>query len=157
MRAGATALHAPGRAIASGVSVGGAGAGACFGFTTAGAAASRAFFAALRAAKGSGWLIRLHEKGGKQHMMPCHHALAEALHAYIAAAGIGADKKAFLFRTSRGHGGIALADQPMTQVDAWRWASARAGRCGCKRRSPPSGRHWREITRGRRNAALNWH
>jgi integrase len=24
--------------------------------------------------KGSGWLIRLHEKGGKQHMMPCHHA-----------------------------------------------------------------------------------
>jgi hypothetical protein len=54
--------------------------------------------------KGSGWLIRLHEKGGKQHMMPCHHALAEALHAYIAAAGIGADKKAFLFRTGRGHG-----------------------------------------------------
>jgi integrase len=78
--------------------------------------------------KGSGWLIRLHEKGGKQHMMPCHHALAGALHAYIAAAGIAADKKAFLFRTSRGHGGIALADQPMTQVDAWRmvrkWALA---------------------------------
>jgi integrase len=56
----------------------------------------------------------------KQHTMPCHHALSEALHAYIAAAGIGADKKAFLFRTSRGHGGTALADQPMTQVDAWR-------------------------------------
>jgi hypothetical protein len=36
------------------------------------------------------------------------------------AAGIGADKKGFLFRTSRGHGGTALADQPMTQVDAWR-------------------------------------
>jgi site-specific recombinase XerD len=43
--------------------------------------------------KGSGWLIRLHEKGGKQHMMPCHHALAEALHAYIAAAGIAADRR----------------------------------------------------------------
>jgi hypothetical protein len=26
--------------------------------------------------KGSGWLIRLHEKGAKQHMMPCHHAFA---------------------------------------------------------------------------------
>jgi site-specific recombinase XerD len=76
--------------------------------------------------KGSGWLIRLHEKGGKQHMMPCHPALAEALHAYIAAAGIAADKKAFLFRTSRGHGGIALADQPMTQVDAWRMVRKRA-------------------------------
>ena len=25
--------------------------------------------------KGSGWLIRLHEKGGKHHTMPCHHAL----------------------------------------------------------------------------------
>jgi hypothetical protein len=38
-------------------------------------------------------------------MMPCHHALAETLHAYIAAAGIAADKKAYLFRTSRGHSG----------------------------------------------------
>jgi site-specific recombinase XerD len=33
--------------------------------------------------KAAGWLIRPHEKGGKQHMIPCHHALAEALHAYI--------------------------------------------------------------------------
>jgi integrase len=92
--------------------------------------------------KGSGWLIRLHEKGGKQHMMPCHHALAEALHAYIAAAGIGADKKAFLFRTSRGHGGTALADQPMTQVDALaHGAQARArGRHHGADRQPRSGR-----------------
>jgi site-specific recombinase XerD len=77
-------------------------------------------------AKGAGWLIRLHEKGGKQHMMPCHHALADALHAYIAAAGIGDDKKGFLFRTSRGHGGAVLSDQPMTQVDAWRMVRKRA-------------------------------
>ena len=44
--------------------------------------------------KGSGSLIRLNENGGKQHMMPCHHALA-----YIAAAGIGppAGEKAYLF------------------------------------------------------------
>src|ERR1700683_1831592 len=76
--------------------------------------------------KGWGWLIRLHEKGGKQHMMPCHHALAEALHAYIAAAGIAEDKKGFLFRTSRGHGGTVLADQPMTQVDPWRMVRKRA-------------------------------
>jgi integrase len=32
--------------------------------------------------RGPGWTIRLHEKGGKHHIMPCHHALAEALHAY---------------------------------------------------------------------------
>jgi site-specific recombinase XerD len=77
-------------------------------------------------AKGSGWLTRLHEKGGKQHMMPCHHALAEVLRAYIDAAGIGEDKKGFMFRTSRGHGGTALADQPMAQADAWRMVRKRA-------------------------------
>jgi integrase len=75
--------------------------------------------------KGTGWLIRLHEKGGKQQM-PCHHALAEALHAYIAAASIAADKKGLLFRTSRGHTGTVLSDQPMTQVDAWRMVRKRA-------------------------------
>jgi site-specific recombinase XerD len=31
--------------------------------------------------RGAGWTVRLHEKGGKQHAMPCHHSLAEALHA----------------------------------------------------------------------------
>jgi site-specific recombinase XerD len=25
--------------------------------------------------RGAGWSIRLHEKGGKQHVMPCHHSL----------------------------------------------------------------------------------
>jgi integrase len=35
-------------------------------------------------------------------------------------------QQAFLFRTSRGHGGTALADQPMTQVDAWRMVRKRA-------------------------------
>ena len=77
-------------------------------------------------AKGSGWLIRLHEKGGKQHMMPCHHALAEALHAYITAAGIGEEKKRFLFGTSRGHDGTVLSDRPMAQADAWRMVRKRA-------------------------------
>jgi hypothetical protein len=48
-------------------------------------------------------VLRLHEKGGKHHAMPCHHALAEALHAYIAAAGVAEDRKGWLFRTSRGH------------------------------------------------------
>ena len=31
--------------------------------------------------------------------MPCHHALAEALRAYIDAAGIAEDRKGWLFRT----------------------------------------------------------
>lgn len=30
--------------------------------------------------------VRLHEKGGKRHEMPCHHTLEETMHAYIAGA-----------------------------------------------------------------------
>jgi integrase len=52
--------------------------------------------------KGAGWQVQLHEKGGKQHAMPCHHALAEALRAYIDAAGIAEDRKGWLFRTTPG-------------------------------------------------------
>jgi site-specific recombinase XerD len=63
--------------------------------------------------RNAGWTIRLHEKGGKQHAMPCHHALAEALHAYINAAGIAEDPKGILFRTASGHNGNALSDQAM--------------------------------------------
>ena len=44
--------------------------------------------------QGASWRLRLHEKGGKHHTMPCHHALAEALHAYIAAAGIAGTSRA---------------------------------------------------------------
>jgi site-specific recombinase XerD len=76
--------------------------------------------------KGAGWEIRLHEKGGKHHVMPCHHALAEALRAYIDAAHIAEDRKGFLFRTSPGHNAAALTDQPMAQADAWRMIRRRA-------------------------------
>jgi site-specific recombinase XerD len=47
--------------------------------------------------QGAGYRLRLHEKGGKHHEMPCHHALAEALHAYIGGAGITEDKKGWLW------------------------------------------------------------
>src|SRR3954449_13562628 len=63
--------------------------------------------------RGAAWSIRLHEKGGKDHTMPCHHVLAEALHAYIGAAGIADDRKGWLFRTARGHKGSALSEKPM--------------------------------------------
>jgi integrase len=80
--------------------------------------------------QGAGWAIRLHEKGGKPHRMPCHHALAEALLAYIEAAGIAGDRKGFLFRTARGHAGTTLAARPMTQPDAWRMVRRRAAAAG---------------------------
>jgi site-specific recombinase XerD len=80
--------------------------------------------------KGSSWRLRLHEKGGKQHEMPCHHALAEALHAYIAAAGIAEDRQGWLFRTSPRHNAALLTDQPMDQKDAWRMIRRRAAAAG---------------------------
>jgi site-specific recombinase XerD len=80
--------------------------------------------------KATGWQLRLHEKGGKHHTMPCHHALAEALRAYIAVAGIAEDRKGWLFRTSRGHTATALSEQPMTQPDAWRMIRRRAAAAG---------------------------
>jgi site-specific recombinase XerD len=80
--------------------------------------------------QGAGWQLRLHEKGGKEHAMPCHHALAESLRAYISAAGIAEDRKGWLFRTSRGHNATALSDQPMGQTDAWRMIRRRATAVG---------------------------
>ncbi len=44
------------------------------------------------------WL-RLHEKGGKEHKMPCHHNLEEYLTAYIDGCGLRDDPKGPLFRT----------------------------------------------------------
>ena len=88
--------------------------------------------------KGAGWQVLLHEKGGKEQAMPCHHALAEALHAYIAAAGIAEDRKGCLFRTSRGHTATVLSDQPMSQPDAWRMIRRRTLAVGIK---APIGNH----------------
>jgi integrase len=82
--------------------------------------------------RGAAWTLRLHEKGGKHHVMPCHHALAEELHAYIAAAGIGDDRNGWLFRTSKGTKGATLSALPMTQADAWRMVRRRAEDAGIK-------------------------
>jgi site-specific recombinase XerD len=46
------------------------------------------------------WL-RLHEKGGKRHDVPCHHNLTEYLDDWIQAAEIAGDKKGPLFRAIR--------------------------------------------------------
>ena len=80
--------------------------------------------------RGAGWSVRLHEKGGKHHTMPCHHALAEALHTYIDAAGLADDRKGWLFRTARGHNGKVLSANPITQPDAWRMIRRRAVAAG---------------------------
>jgi site-specific recombinase XerD len=88
--------------------------------------------------KGAGWQIQLHEKGGKQHVMPCHHALAEELRAYIDAAGIAEDRKGYLFRTAPGHNATVLLEKPMAQADAWRMIRRRALAVGIQ---APIGNH----------------
>jgi integrase/recombinase XerD len=60
------------------------------------------------------WL-RLHEKGGKRHEVPCHHSLDEYLDAWIAAAKISEDKKGVLFRSFKK--GDKLTTNPMTRSD----------------------------------------
>jgi site-specific recombinase XerD len=80
--------------------------------------------------RGAGWTVQLHEKGGKEHAMPCHHALAEALRAYIDAAGIAEDRRGWLFRTARGHKADTLSDRPMNQPDAWLMIRRRAAAAG---------------------------
>lgn len=73
--------------------------------------------------------VRLHEKGGKRHEMPCHHNLDTYLHAYLTEAGITDDLKGPLFRTAVRRSGL-LSDRPMTQADAYRMIRRRAVAAG---------------------------
>ena len=77
--------------------------------------------------------VRLHEKGGKRHEMPCHHKLDEYLHAYIEAAGLERDSKGWLFRTTTGRSGT-LTDRPMSQSDVYRMIRRRADAAGIRTR-----------------------
>jgi len=57
--------------------------------------------------------VRLREKGGKAHAMPCHHNLEAYLTAYLDQAGIGDDPKGPLFRTiGRGTGKLTRTVLP---------------------------------------------
>ena len=42
--------------------------------------------------QGKRWWLRLQEKGGKHHAVPVHHKAEAYLDAYLAAAGIAAEK-----------------------------------------------------------------
>ena len=71
--------------------------------------------------------VRLHEKGSKEHAMPCHHNLESALVAYIDGANLTAEPQAPLFRTiGRGTGQITHAQLPQANAHAMirRWAAA---------------------------------
>lgn len=60
--------------------------------------------------------LLLHEKGGRERRIPCHHMAREYLRAYMAAGGIEAGSRAPLFRTARGRTAL-LTDKPMRRTD----------------------------------------
>lgn len=73
--------------------------------------------------------VRLHEKGGKRHEMPCHHNLDAYIHAYIDGAGLSGSPKNTLFPTAQGRTGL-LSSRPMSHADAYRMIRRRAIEAG---------------------------
>src|ERR1700730_18316623 len=73
-----------------------------------------------------GW-VRLHEKGGKEHEVPCHHSLEKLLDEYIAAAGIAGDPNGPLFRST---GRKTGERQALWQQDVYRMSQRRAAAAG---------------------------
>jgi site-specific recombinase XerD len=73
--------------------------------------------------------VRLHEKGGKRHEMPCHHSLEQYLDAYLDAGGLRDHPRGPLFRTI-GRGTRYLSETPLTQGDAFAMIRRRAAAAG---------------------------
>jgi site-specific recombinase XerD len=73
--------------------------------------------------------VRLHEKGGKRHEMPCHHNLEAYLHDYIDRCGLASEPKGPLFRTI-GRGTDALTTTPLPQANAYAMIRRRAAAAG---------------------------
>jgi site-specific recombinase XerD len=73
--------------------------------------------------------VRLHEKAGKRHEMPCHHALEDYLHAYIDGCGLADDPKGPLFRTIE-RGRSVLTTTPLPQANAHAMIRRRASAAG---------------------------
>jgi site-specific recombinase XerD len=69
--------------------------------------------------------VRLREKGGKAHAMPCHHNLETYLTAYIDQAGLADDPKGPLFRTI-GRGTGRLTRTALPQANAYMMIGRRA-------------------------------
>ena len=74
--------------------------------------------------------VRLREKGGKAHAMPCHHNLETYLTAYIEGAGLAEDPKGPLFRTIGRDKGRPLTRTSLPQANAYAMIGRRAAAAG---------------------------
>ena len=81
--------------------------------------------------------VRLKEKGGKQHEMPCHHTLEALLDRYLDDAGLRETPKGPLFRTlARGTG--QLSERRLSQAEAHAMIRRRLAAAGI---ATPAGCH----------------
>ena len=76
--------------------------------------------------------IRLHEKGGKIHEVPCHRQLEAWLQAYVVGASIN-DSRSVLFQSVTARGGC-LSGKAMAQPDVFRMICRRAEAAGIRTR-----------------------
>ena len=67
--------------------------------------------------QGKRWWLRLQEKGGKHHAVPVHHKAEAYLDAYLAAAGIAAEKDSPLWRSMPRAGGMGA--RRISRVDVF--------------------------------------
>ena len=90
--------------------------------------------AALRVAdyytQGPRSFFRLHEKGGCYNAVPAHHPAQAYVDAYLAAAGIGADRRGPLFRSCEPGRRDALQDRAMSRMSALKMIKRRARTAG---------------------------
>jgi integrase len=73
--------------------------------------------------------VRPREKGGKAHVMPCHHNLEDYLIAYLDIAALRDDPKGPLFRTI-GRGWAILTATPLPQANAYAMIGRRSVAAG---------------------------
>ena len=73
--------------------------------------------------------VRLTEKGGKVHLMPCHHTLDAHLVSYTAMAGLDQEPKAPLFQTM-GRDRRGLSGRRLNRTEAWYMVRRRARAAG---------------------------
>jgi len=76
---------------------------------------------------GKRWWLRLHEKGGKFHEVPCHHNAEAYLDAYTEAAGLEDEPSSPLFRSVRK---AQLTERSISRTDALLMVKRRARKAG---------------------------
>ncbi len=87
--------------------------------------------------------VRLREKGGKRHAMPCHHSLEKYLTAYLDGAALRDDPKGPLFRTiGRGTGKQTRTVLPQANAYAMIRRRAATGRHRNQAWQPQFPRNW---------------